>query len=150
TKAQRRLLERQSDALRAAVARATREESVLAEVLDAVDFGVAQVSAGGEVLLANSASTAFRHLRREAGAAAFESDGLTRIAPSRTPSLRALRGELFERELAWYGETGDERRALLTSSRLLSAGDAGERLIITADVTEEQLALRSRNDLVSS
>src|SRR5699024_613495 len=92
TKAQRRLLERQSDALRAAVARATREESVLAEVLDAVDFGVAKVSASGEVLLANSASTAFRHLRREAGAAAFESDGLTRIDPSRTPSLRALRG----------------------------------------------------------
>jgi len=150
TAAQRRLLERQSLALRSAVERATREESLLGEVLDAVDFGVAKVSARGEVLLANAASTAFMRLRRDAGDAVYAADGLTRIDPEASPNLRARRGELFEGELAWFGAAGEDRRALRTTSRVLTAGEAGERLIITTDVTEEQLALRSRNDLVSS
>jgi len=150
TGAQRKLLERQSAALRSAVERATREEATLGAVLDAVDFGVAKVGPDGEVLLANAPSTALMRMRRDAGDAVFAADGLTRIDPMSTPNLRARRGEIFERELAWFGEAGDERRALMTTSRPLEGGDPGERLIITTDVTDEQLALRARNDLVSS
>lgn len=38
----------------------------------------------------------------------------------------------------------------MITSRPLDAGEQGERLIITTDVTEEQFALRARSDLVSS
>ena len=150
TDAQRMLLERQSAALRRAVERATREEALLAEVLDAVEFGVAKLDADGEVVLANAASTAFMRVRKDAGTAVYAADGLTRIDPELAPNRRARRGELFEHELAWFGEAGDARRALRTSARPLTSGEEGEHLIITTDVTAEELALRARNDLVSS
>ncbi len=150
TAAQRRLLERQSEALRNAVERATKEEALLGDVLDAVDFGVAKVAANGDLLLANAASTSLMRIRQAAGGDVYAADGLTRINPADNPNLRARNGEFFERELAWYGASGDDRRALLTISRPLSASEDGEHFIITTDVTEEQLALRARNDLVSS
>src|SRR3546814_4965630 len=52
---QRELLEKQSVHLKRLVDRARRQEDVVTEVLDAVDFGVTRITPAGELVLTNEA-----------------------------------------------------------------------------------------------
>ena len=152
-RAQRALLERQSLALRRAAARAHRQEILVTDVLDSVDFGVVAFDANGTVTIANEAHDRLQEVRDGAGNAVYADDGFTAIPLSDRPSVRAQRGEAFEAELVWYGEPGSpQRRALQVTARPLRgpAGEDAGRVFVARDVTSEQLALRAREDLIAS
>ncbi|WP_261164318.1 MFS domain-containing histidine kinase [Microbacterium sp. Marseille-Q6965] len=156
--AQRALLDEQSRMLERAAQRAHREEDTLREVLDAVDFGVTRYSSDGRVVLRNEAQVRLQcqHERR-----LYAADGVTPIPSHDSPQERARRGEAFENELVWYGEAGEDRLALSVTARRLGGGhrrgddadvdgDDGGMIVVSEDVTAEQLALRAREDLISS
>lgn len=151
TSSQRTLLERQSVALRAAMARAHRQEALGTDVLDAVDFGVVGFDGEGTVTLSNDAQQRLEAACAEAGPDAYGPDGFTALDPDDLPTARALRGETFEGALVWYCEPGSPQRRALMSTARSEVGATGEgRIVVTRDVTDEMLALRSRADLVDS
>lgn len=150
--AQRIVLDKQSLHLQHSVDRARRQEDLVTDVLDAVDFGVIRITPEGALVVTNEAHA--RLQRSSAGAAkAYGADGLTRLEDEQLPLARARRGELFENELVWYGDPGDDgRRALRSTARRIvdsELSDAGT-IVVTRDVTTEELALRAREDLVAS
>lgn len=154
TRAQRSLLEKQSAELRRSLERSRRQEDLVTEVLDAVDFGVIRITADGEYSVSNEA-----HARLQAGAgslgsatSAYAADGITPLGADETPFARARAGESFEGELVWFGTPGDDRRALSVTARHLPARDGvgPGSVVVSRDVTTEELALRAREDLVAS
>ncbi|MFG6445822.1 sensor histidine kinase [Microbacterium sp. P06] len=152
--AQRQLLEKQSRHLRRSVDRARRQEDLVTEVLDAVDFGVIRITSEGDLVVTNEAhaqlqGNAFAGL---ADMAAYSADGLTLLEPSEAPIARARSGETFENQLVWYGAAGSGRRALSVTARRLKeidGSDAGA-IVVSRDVTAEEQALQARDDLVAS
>lgn len=152
SRAQRDLLQRQSAALRSAIAQARRQEALVTDVLDAVDFGVVGFDAVGATTIANDAHRRLQRLRDAAGDAIYDADGFTRLDPEQAPLARAGRGETFDAALVWFGEPGSpDRRALQSTARAEVGGSSpGGRIVVTRDVTGELLALRSREDLVAS
>jgi signal transduction histidine kinase len=152
--AQRELLEKQSAELRRAVDRARRQEDLVTEVLDAVDFGVTRVTPSGDFTVTNAAHALLLNTTDAFGreVAVFSADGSTIIAPEASPLARARAGEVFEGELVWYGSPGEDRRALSITSRRLPASDIGEAggVVVSRDVTVEEQARRAREDLVAS
>lgn len=152
--AQRELLEKQSAELRRAVERARRQEDLVTEVLDAVDFGVTRVTAAGEFAVTNAAHARLLATTDVLGREieVFAADGSTLIAADSTPLARARAGEVFEGEMVWYGGPGEDRRALSVTARRLPAAENGEisGVIVSRDVTVEEQARRAREDLVAS
>ena len=153
-RAQRILLEKQSAELRRALDRARRQEDLVTEVLDAVDFGVTRITPAGEFAVTNTAHGLLLNSTDAFGReiAVFAADGSTAIAPEAAPLARARSGEVFEAEVVWYGSPGEDRRALSITSRRLPGSDAGETggVIVSRDVTVEEQARRAREDLVAS
>ncbi|MCK3769095.1 HAMP domain-containing histidine kinase [Microbacterium aerolatum] len=152
--AQRSLLDAQARLLARAVERARRQEDMVTEVLDAVDFGVIRLGVGGEESVRNDAHARMQRMLSSAGGdrAAFAEDGLTELGIEQTPLARARRGETFDGDLVWYGKPGRGRRALSVTSRALESA-TGERvggIVVSRDVTDEVMALRAREDLVAS
>lgn len=150
--AQRMLLEKQSLYLQRSVDRARSQEDLVTEVLQAVDFGVIRLTPDGSLVVTNEAHG--RLQRARAGTSrAYAADGVTPIGDEDLPLARARRGEQFESALVWHGDPGDERRRALrsTARRLVDKdlSDAG-MIIVTLDVTAEELALQAREDLVAS
>lgn len=152
--AQRELLEKQSAELRRAVDRARRQEDLVTEVLDAVDFGVTRVTASGEFAVTNAAHARLLSTTDVFGREieVFAADGSTAIAADATPLARARAGEVFEGEMVWYGGPGEDRRALSVTARRLPAAEGGEidGVLVSRDVTVEEQARRAREDLVAS
>ncbi|PNW08825.1 PAS domain-containing sensor histidine kinase [Microbacterium testaceum] len=153
-RAQRVLLEKQSAELRRALDRARRQEDLVTEVLDAVDFGVTRITPAGEFSVTNTAHGLLLNSTDAFGReiAVFAADGSTAIAPDATPLARARSGETFEAEVVWYGSPGEDRRALSITSRRLPGSDSEETggVVVSRDVTVEEQARRAREDLVSS
>lgn len=150
--AQRTVLERQSRYLQLTGDRSRQQEDIVTGVLDAVDFGVIRFTESGDMIVVNEAQSRLQS-RASAASAVFAADGLTLLDESQLPLTRARAGETFENELVWYGEPGDaERRALRSTARRLVSKELGAdgMLVVTRDVTEEELALRARQDLVAS
>lgn len=153
--AQRILLSKQGEALKRTLDRVQRQEVLVTEVLDAVDFGVVRIDANGVTAVANGAHA---RLQAVAGAdpaqprALYGADGITPLDADAEPIVRARHGEAFESELVWYGAPGSRRRALSVTSRPLRAGvgESEGSLVVTRDVTAEVTALRAREDLVAS
>jgi signal transduction histidine kinase len=150
--AHRLLLERQSQQLRQSVERSRRQEDLVTDVLDAVDFGVIRIRSDGSLAMTNEAHA--RMLRAPSETVqVFGADGITSLGVDDMPLARARRGELFEDELVWYGRPGDDRRrALRSTARRVYDTDMQESgsILVTRDVTAEELALRAREDLVAS
>jgi signal transduction histidine kinase len=151
---QRELLEKQSVHLKRSVDRARRQEDVVTEVLDAVDFGVTRITAAGELVVTNEAHARLQGSSVWSGEEipAFAADGSTRLAAWEAPLSRARRGETFENELVWYGVPGQGRRALTMTARRLTDPDGSPAgtVVVSRDVTNEEQALRAREDLVAS
>lgn len=152
--AQRDLLDKQSRHLQQSVDRARRQEDVLTDVLDAVDFGVIRIAPDGTLAVTNEA-----HVRLQRGrggpqvdATVYAADGVTPLDSAEAPLSRARRGEAFENEIVWYGDPGEERRALSVTARRLRDvdGSPAGTIVVSRDVTAEELALRAREDLVAS
>ncbi|GAA3901517.1 sensor histidine kinase [Microbacterium invictum] len=150
--AQRVLLDKQSRLLQRSVDRARRQEDLVTEVLQAVDFGVIRLTPDGSLVVTNEAHARLQRAV-EGDVRAYAADGITLLDPEDLPLARARRGEEFENALVWHGDPGaEERRALRSTARRLidkDLSDAG-MLIVTLDVTAEELALRSREDLIAS
>ena len=152
THAQSDLLHHQSMALRRATRRAQRQEALVTDVLDAVDFGVVGFDATGAMTISNDAHHRLQRIREVVGDAVYAADGYTPLAQHDEPTARASRGENFEGALVWYGEPGSpDRTAVMATARADVGGSAtGGRLMVTREVTDELLAVRSREDLVDS
>ncbi len=150
--AQRVLLDKQSGLLQRSVDRARRQEDLVTEVLEAVDFGVIRLTPEGALVVNNEAHARLQRSRADAPRA-YAADGITPLADDDLPLARARRGEEFESALVWHGDPGDERRrALRSTARRLRDKDLSDAgmIIVTLDVTAEELALRSREDLIAS
>ncbi|MFH8252422.1 sensor histidine kinase [Microbacterium sp. B2969] len=146
------LLERQSQQLRQSVERARRQEDLVTDVLDAVDFGVIRIRTDGSLVVTNEANARMPQASRDTSRP-FAADGITALPPDDLPLARARRGEFFEDELVWYGRPGDaRRRALRSTARPVFDTDMKQAgaIVVTRDVTAEELALRAREDLVAS
>lgn len=153
--AQRMLLAKQSQLLRSVLARTRRQEQVVTEVLDAVDFGVVRIGSDGRVAITNEA-----HGRLQQGleaddhteVAAFRDDGVSPLPPDEFPLERARRGEAFDDQVVWFGVEPGPRRALTITARRLTDPDRGDvgAVVVSRDVTAELTALRARDDLVAS
>lgn len=152
--AQRQLLEKQSRHLGRSVDRARRQEDLVTEVLDAVDFGVIRITPEGELVVTNEAHAQLQGGAAEdaAGAVAYAADGVTPLDPSEVPIARARDGDTFENRVVWYGEPGSGRRALTVTARRLTEIDGSNAgvIVVSRDVTAEEQALRAREDLVAS
>jgi signal transduction histidine kinase len=153
SEAQRTLLAKQSHLLRSVLAGTRRQEQVVTEVLDAVDFGVVRIDADGTVAVANDAQGRLhRALDPEAGQPAFRDDGTTRLPADELPVERARRGESFDDQVVWFGSDPATRRALTVSARRLTDPDGRDAgaVVVSRDVTSELNALRARDELVAS
>ncbi|MFG6401264.1 sensor histidine kinase [Microbacterium sp. P04] len=152
--AQRDLLENQSRHLQHSVDRARRQEDLVTEVLDAVDFGVIRITTEGDLVVTNEAHAQLQGTVEGAGVdlPAYAADGTTLLEVEDAPIARARAGDAFENEVVWYGAAGEGRRALNVTARRLreiDGADAGT-IVVTRDVTAEEQALRARDDLVAS
>ncbi len=153
--AQRMLLAKQSDLLRSVLARTRRQEQVLTEVLDAVDFGIVRIGADGRIAITNNAhGRLLQGLEPDdqAQVAVFRDDGAAALPPDELPLERARRGESFDDQVVWFGVEPGPRRALtITARRLIDSdgADAGA-VVVSRDITAELTALRARDDLVAS
>ncbi|GAB2691897.1 signal transduction histidine kinase [Microbacterium marinum] len=155
--AQRTLIDKQTERLTAALRHASRQEQLLAEVLDTVDFGVLRVGPSGEITFVNDALGRFQQRipgfgRVDAVGEIFAADGQTPLDPSERPLARIMRGETFDDLVVWYPVSESRRAALsLTARRLADAdGQPAGVVLVARDVTEERTALKARDSLVAS
>lgn len=113
---------------------------------------VDRLTPDGSLVVTNEAHGRLQRARARASRA-YAADGITLLHDEDLPLARARRGEEFENALVWHGDPGDQRRRALrsTARRLVDKdlSDAG-MIIVTLDVTAEELALRSREDLIAS
>jgi len=157
--AQRVLLDKQAGLLSRALRRAQRHEQLMVDVMDAVDFGVIRISDDGEVTIVNEALSRIQQLIPEFGRLdrplrhAYASDGVTPLPEDDRPLQRAVRGEIFENVIVWFGASDAGRRWAfsMTARRIrdASGADAGA-VLVARDVTAELMALRARDRLVAS
>lgn len=156
--AQRLLFTRQTRTMARTLRRAQKQEELLAEVLDTIDFGVIRLAADGSTTLANEAHARLQRAARTADVggsgrgAAFGADGVTPLERADIPFARAARGEVFDNQIVWFGGAGTRRRALSVTARRTRAVDGSDSgaVIVSRDVTAELTALRARDSLVSS
>ncbi|WP_341999852.1 PAS domain-containing sensor histidine kinase [Microbacterium sp. LWH7-1.2] len=154
--AQRMLLAKQSQLLASVLARTRRQEQVVTEVLDAVDFGVVRMGTSGRVAVTNEAHgrllQGFELEYDGTEVPAFRDDGTSPLPPDELPLERARRGEAFDDQVVWFGPEPGPRRALTVTARRLTDPDGGDAgaVVVSRDVTAELNALRARDDLVAS
>ncbi|MEJ3404858.1 HAMP domain-containing sensor histidine kinase [Rathayibacter sp. YIM 133350] len=150
SQARRRLLSRQAHTLEAALARARRQEDLVAQVLDSVDFGVIRLEQGGRVSVMNEAHARLqRAIGFEGDAPLYAADGQAQLAEEEAPFSRALSGEEFTGQTIWVGEPGASRTALSVTARRMR-GEGEGSVLVSRDVTAELMAVRARDDLVAS
>lgn len=156
-RAVRRLVAAQARQLERALQRTRRQESLLSEVLDAVEFGVVRLDRDGRRAVVNRAYATMYGLDRRAlddvrGAAAFGDDRRTRIPAEELPFTRAVRGEEFDDVVTWVPGADGELAAISVTARALFDldGEADGSVLVARDVTRELAAVRARDDLVAS
>ncbi|TGY37652.1 PAS domain-containing sensor histidine kinase [Microbacterium laevaniformans] len=155
-RAQRMLLDRQAVRVSAAHREALRQEQLVSEVLDTVDFGVIRLSAAGEVVLENDALLRFGRipgfLPGSGGEDAVTDEKLVPLDPQQHPLVRLQRQESFDDVVLWFALADGRRRAFAFAGRHLADhnGAPAGALLIVRDITAERDAQRVRDDLVAS
>jgi two-component system phosphate regulon sensor histidine kinase PhoR len=156
-RAQSALLRQHSALVQTALAKASRQEEVLNELLNAVDFGVIAFDRTGTVTFVNR-----RHRQYLADYGSdpdavvhdvvYQADGVTRYTQEDRPLARALSGQAFDNLIVWVGEPGERRAAHAVSSRILRdrEGEYDGGVIVLTDITKELEAIRARDDLIGS
>lgn len=156
TSAQRVLLRTQAGQLERALRRTHRQEVLLAEVLNAVDFGVVRLDRDGRGAVMNAAYARLYRLDIAAPDAArhgvaFAEDRVTPLEPDELPFNRAARGDEFDNVVTWIPRGADLAAVAVTSRRLYDADNEPDGSVLVArDVTAELRAIRARDDLVAS
>ncbi|MCR2811481.1 HAMP domain-containing histidine kinase [Microbacterium sp. zg.Y1090] len=153
--AQRRLLRRQAEVLAQALERSRRQEQMLSEIFDTVDFEVVRIDRDGATAITGGAHSHLHELlpeRQGPPPSVYRADGATPLPPDRWPLARALAGEEFSDERLWVESEQGERRALSITVRRLPAANAadGGAVLVSRDVTAEMSAMQERDTLVSS
>jgi two-component system phosphate regulon sensor histidine kinase PhoR len=155
--AQAALLRQHAAMVQGTLEKASRQEEVLNEVLNAVEFGVIAFDRFGTVTLVNRKQ---RQSLADFGTPTdavvhplvYQSDGVTPYTSEDRPLTRALSGQAFDNLVIWVGEPGERRTAQAVSSRILhdaeGAYDGG--VIALTDITTELEAIRARDDLIGS
>lgn len=157
-RAQAHLLERQAALLSGALQRAQRQEELVIDVLDAVDFGVLRIAPDGTVSVVNEALGRFQNTIPGFGSRsreienAYRTDGVTPLPRGERPLFRALAGEVFENQVVWFGHPDERRRAMSITVRRMHDAEGTDTgaVLIARDVTPEMTALRARDRLVAS
>lgn len=157
--AQRALLDKQASLLSAALESAQQHEQLMVDVMDSVDFGVIRISPDGEVSFINDALSRLQQVIPQFGrldrplSEAYHADGVTLLSEADRPVRRALRGEVFENLILWFGAPDAGRRwAISMTARQLRGldGTPAGCVLVARDVTAELTALRARDRLVAS
>jgi two-component system, OmpR family, phosphate regulon sensor histidine kinase PhoR len=156
-RAQARLLRQHSSMVQGALEKASRQEGVLNELLNAVDFGVIAFDRTGSVTFVNRAH---RQYLTDFGTPAdavvhpvvYQADGVTLYTDDDRPLTRALSGQAFDNLIVWVGEPGERRAAHSVSARMLHdrEGEYDGGVIVLTDITKELEAIRARDDLIGS
>ena len=156
-RAQAKLLRQHSTMVQVALEKASRQESALNEVLNAVDFGVLAFDRTGTITFVNRRQ---RQYLTDFGTPAdavvhpvvYQADGITRYGDDDRPLSRALSGQAFDNLIVWVGEPGERRAAHAVSSRILHDrnGEYDGGVVVLTDITKELEAVRARDDLVGS
>ena len=157
TASQRVLLTQQAAIIEDAFARARRQENLLHEVLNAVEFGVISFDSTGTVTLINDAqrlSLASFNAPRNAivHPVAFQTDRITPYPQDSRPFARAIRGQAFDNLTFWVGEPGSRQVAYSVTSRRLETPDGLDDggVLVMRDVTAELEAISARDSLIGS
>ena len=157
TASQRVLLTQQASIIEDAFARARRQENLLHEVLNAVEFGVIAFDSTGTPTLINDAhraSLASFNVPRNSlvHPVAYQPDRITPYPQDTRPFARALRGQPFDNLTFWVGEPGSRQVAYSVTSRRLQtpAGDDDGGVLVMRDVTAELEAISARDSLIGS
>ncbi|RZU66312.1 signal transduction histidine kinase [Microterricola gilva] len=159
-RAQRVLLGKQAELLEGALAQARRQEELLAEVLNTVDFGVIRIDRSGQTTIVNEAQARLQFAMGvtdanapvPAGVSVVAADRVTPISQRDSPLQRAMRGEEFEPVTVWIDTGNSDRVALSITARRLQSGN-GEydgSVVVSRDVTAEVAAVLARDDLIAS
>ncbi|WJL95436.1 HAMP domain-containing sensor histidine kinase [Microbacterium sp. ET2] len=154
--AQRMLLDKQAALLRQSAERARRQEQLVTEVLDAVDFGIIRIDETGAVTVTNDAHARLQQVladvEGEDQLEAYRIDRTTRLLREELPLERARRGAVFQDERVWFGTPGGLQRALSFTARRLRDSDGRDAgaVVVSRDVTIEMLAARARDEVISS
>ncbi len=156
-RAQAKLLRQHSSMVQGALEKVSRQEGVLNELLNAVDFGVIAFDRTGSVTFVNRAH---RQYLTDFGTPAdsvvhpivYQADGVTTYSEGDRPLTRALNGQAFDNLIIWVGEPGERRAAHSVSSRILydCEGEYDGGVIVLNDITKELEAIRARDDLIGS
>ncbi|HEY9423600.1 MAG TPA: HAMP domain-containing sensor histidine kinase [Microterricola sp.] len=159
-RAQRVLLRKQAQRLEGALAQASRQEELLAEVLNTVDFGVIRIDKLGQTTIVNEAQARLQFAMGLTDVAApvpasvrvVGADRVTPIAQGEAPLQRAMRGEEFEPVTVWIDAEGSDRVALSVTARRLhnSSDEYDGSVVVSRDVTAEVTAVLARDDLIAS
>ncbi len=160
TRAQQVLMRKQAELLERALVQTRGQESLLAEVLNAVDFGVIRIDRAGHTTIVNQAQARLQHSMGIAdvnaalggGVRVVAADRVTPVPERHRPLQRAMRGEEFAPETVWVGTDGTDRVALsITARRLHDAqGEYDGSVVVSRDVTAEVSAVLARDDLIAS
>ncbi|WP_395243874.1 sensor histidine kinase [Agromyces sp. MMS24-K17] len=157
TRAVRTLIAAQARQLERALKRTRRQEELLSEVLDAVEFGVVRLDRDGRRAIVNRAYARMygldrRSLDEASEAAVLGGDRVTPLAIDELPFNRAVRGEQFDDVLTWVPSPGGELAAISVTARALVGldGEDDGSVLVARDVTGELAAVRARDDLVAS
>jgi signal transduction histidine kinase len=156
--AQRALMRTQAMQLERALNRAKRQEAMLAEVLNAVEFGVVRLARDGRGAVMNSAYARLYGLdvsdpdAAARGRVELSEDRSTQYTGDDLPFNRAVAGEEFDDVVTWVADGAGELRAVAVTARSLydELGEADGSVLVARDVTAERLAVRARDDLVAS
>jgi signal transduction histidine kinase len=157
SRAQAALLRQHSAMVQGALEKASRQEGILIEMLNAVDFGVIAFDRTGTVTFVNRKQR--QHLAdfgtdpdAVVHPRVFQADGITPYTDEDRPLTRALNGQAFDNLILWVGEPGERRAAHSVSSRILHdrSGEYDGGVIVLTDITQELEAIRARDDLIAS
>ncbi|NYF16269.1 signal transduction histidine kinase [Microbacterium sp. AK009] len=154
--AQRMLLDKQAALLRQSAERARRQEQIVTEVLDAVDFGIIRIDETGAITVTNDAHARLQQVIADVEGddqlEAYRADRTTPLPRDELPLERARRGAVFQDERVWFGTPGGPQRALSFTARRLRDADGRDAgaVVVSRDVTIEMLAARARDEVISS
>jgi two-component system phosphate regulon sensor histidine kinase PhoR len=155
---QRVLLRRQTNMLEKALNRARRQEAILREAFDAVEFAVISLDLDGNTLTTNRATQAllFRLGLPENTPwrrfPLYRADKITPVPADELPHLRVIAGETVDSETYVIGHRTGARFTVHVTARILrDDSELVDRVVLVLrDVTAEVRAIADRDDLVTS
>ncbi|QGG42371.1 PAS domain S-box protein [Aeromicrobium yanjiei] len=155
---QRVLLRRQTAMLEKALQRARRQEAILREAFDAVEFAVISLDLDGTTLTTNRATRALlSHLGLPDDTPwerypLYRADRVTPVPAQEMPHLRVMRGETVDSETYVIGHRTGTRFTIHVTARMLrdESGEVDRVVLVLRDVSAEVRAIADRDDLVTS